>query len=195
MRTIVKGKNFEVPDALRQYVERKFHRMERMLDDRTDALIELSVEQRRSAQESHIVDVGLVIDGRPLRGHATASTHREGIDEVLDKLERQAADFKAKPRVRARGEEEKQILRRLADGTADEGREPRIVKTKRFAIEPMFEEDARVRMDELGHAFFVFVNAETESVAVLYRRRDGDLGLIEPIVGGDYTPGRRDRGR
>ena len=195
MRTIVKGKNFEVPDALRQYVERKFQRMERMLDDRTDALIELSVEQRRSTQESHIVDVGLVIDGRPLRGHATAATHREGIDEVLDKLERQAADFKAKPRVRARGEEEKQILRRLADGTADPGREPRIVKTKRFAIEPMFEEDARVRMDELGHAFFVFVNAETESVAVLYRRRDGDLGLIEPIVGGDYTPGRRDRAR
>lgn len=194
MRTIVKGKNYEVPDALRQYVERKFKRMERMLDERTDALIELSVEQRRSAQESHIVDVALVIDGRPLRGHATAATHREGIDQVLDKLERQAADFKAKPRVRARGEEEKQILRRIADGTADVGREPRIVKTKRFAIEPMFEEDALVRMDELGHAFFVFVNAETESVAVLYRRRDGDLGLIEPIVGGDYTPGRRASG-
>lgn len=193
MRTIVKGKNYEVTDSLRDYAERKFQRMERMLDERTDALIELSVERRRSSHESHIVDVSLVIDGRPIRGHATAATHQAGIDEVLDKLERQTAEFKAKPRVRSRGVEEKVILRRIADGTADASRERRIVKTKRFAIEPMFEEDAMMRMEELDHAFFVFVNAETESVAVLYRRHDGDFGLIEPVVGGDYTPRRRDR--
>ena len=65
------------------------------------------------------------------------------------------------------------------------------MKTKRFAIEPMFEEDAAARMEELGHQFFVFVNAETERVSILYRRRDGDLGLIEPIIGGEYTKGRR----
>ncbi len=195
MRTIVKGKNYEVSEGLRGYAERKFQRMERMLDDNTDALIELSLEQHKSNSQSHIVEVSLVIDGRPLRGHATAANHRAGIDEVLDKLERQTADYKAKPRVRARGAEEKEILRRIADGTADPGRERRIVKTKRFAIEPMFEEDAVIRMEELGHAFFVFVNAETESVAVIYRRRDGDLGLIEPVVGGQYTQGRRGRPR
>lgn len=189
MRTIVKGKNYEVPDAVRGYAERKVRRMERMLDDRTDVLVELSVERRRSIAESHIVEVSIVIDGRPIRGHATASTHEAGVDEVLDKLERQAADVKARPRVRARAEEEKQILRRIADGTADAGRERRIVKMKRFAIEPMFDEDAVVRMEELGHAFFVFVNAETEQVAVLYRRRDGDYGMIEPVIGGDYTKG------
>src|SRR5206468_11006330 len=66
-------------------------------------------------------------------------------------------------------------------------REPRIVKTKRFAIEPMFEEDAISAMEELGHSFFIFVNAETERLAVLYRRDGGDFGLIEPIVGGEYT--------
>ena len=60
-----------------------------------------------------------------------------------------------------------------------------MVKVKRFAIEPMFEEDAVAQMEELGHQFFVFVSAETERVAVLYRRRDGDYGLIEPVVGGD----------
>ncbi|MEK6719209.1 MAG: ribosome-associated translation inhibitor RaiA [Chloroflexota bacterium] len=189
MRTIVKGKNYEVPDAVRGYAERKVRRMERMLDDRTDVLVELSVERRRSIAESHIVEISIVIDGRPIRGHATASTHEAGVDEVLDKLERQAADVKARPRVRARAEEEKQILRRIADGTADAGRERRIVKMKRFAIEPMFDEDAVVRMEELGHAFFVFVNAETEQVAVLYRRRDGDYGMIEPVIAGDYTKG------
>jgi putative sigma-54 modulation protein len=78
----------------------------------------------------------------------------------------------------------------LADGTAEPGRERRIVKVKRFAIEPMFEEDALARMEELGHRFFVFVNAETERVAILYERVDGDYGLIEPVVGGEYTLSR-----
>lgn len=190
MRTIVKGKNFEVPDRVRAYAERKLHRLERMLDDRTDAIVELSVEQHRSADDSHIVEVTLVIDGRPLRTHAAAVSHQAGVDEVVDKLERRAVDHREKPRVRARPVEEKQILARIADGTATTEREPRIVKTKRFAIEPMFEEDAAARMDELGHQFFVFVNAENERVNILYRRRDGDLGLIEPMIGGEYTDGR-----
>ena len=64
--------------------------------------------------------------------------------------------------------------------------EPLVVKVKRFAIEPMFEEDAISRMEELGHTFFIFVNAESERVAVLYRRRDGRYGLIEPAVPGSY---------
>jgi len=63
------------------------------------------------------------------------------------------------------------------------------VKVKRFDIEPMFEEDAVARMEELGHAFFVFVNAENERIAILYRRQAGDYGLIEPMLGGDYTKG------
>ena len=65
-----------------------------------------------------------------------------------------------------------------------------MVKTKRFAIEPMFEEDAIARMEDLGHRFYVYVDAESERVVILYRRDDGDLGLIEPIVGGEYTKGR-----
>jgi putative sigma-54 modulation protein len=190
VRTIVKGKNFEVPDRVRAYAERKLHRLERMLDDRTDALVELSVEQHRSASDSHIVEVTLVIDGRTLRTHAAAVSHRAGVDEVVDKLERRAVDHREKPRLRARPEQEKQILRRIADGTATTEREHRIVKTKRFGIEPMFEEDAATQMNELGHQFFVFVNAENERINILYRRRDGDLGLIEPIIGGEYTIGR-----
>jgi putative sigma-54 modulation protein len=188
VRTIVKGKNIAVAEPVRRYAEKRFRRIERLLDDRSDAIVEISVEQRRSASDSHIVEVTLVIDGRTLRGHAAAATHEAGIDTVVDKIERRAVDYKEKPRLRARPEEEKQILRRIADGTAEPARERRIVKVKRFAIEPMFEEDALTRMEELGHTFFVFVNAETERVSVLYRRNDGDYGLIEPIVGGEYTP-------
>ena len=195
MRTIVKGKNLDVPDAVRRYAERKMRRLERFLDDRTDAILEVSVEHHRSADDSRIAEVTLVIDGQTLRGRADAVTYEAAIDEVVDKVERRAVDFREKPRVRARGPEEKDILSRIADGTADAGRERRVVKSKRFAIQPMFEEDAIAEMESLGHAFFVFVNAENERVNVLYRRRDGDFGLIEPIVAGEYTASKAPRGR
>ncbi|OGN81573.1 MAG: ribosomal subunit interface protein [Chloroflexi bacterium GWC2_73_18] len=193
MRTIVKGKNFAVVEEDRRYAERKLHRLERFLDDRTDAIVELSVEQHRSEQDSRIVEVTLMIDGRVVRGVARAATHRAAVDVVLDRLERRAIAHREKPRLRARPNEEKAILRSIADGTAPVGRDrpPSVVKVKRFAIEPMFEEDAVARMEELGHAFFVFVNAENERLAVLYRRRDGDYGLIEPAIGGEYSDNGR----
>jgi putative sigma-54 modulation protein len=187
VRTIVRGKNLEVPDRVRQYAERKFARLERLLDDRTDAIVELSNESHRSAADAHIADVTLVIDGKTLKSHATGSSYQAALDTVVDKVERQAIDYKEKPRVRSRPEEEKKILREIADGTADSSPERQIVKTKRFAIEPMFEEDAVTAMEDLGHDFYVFVNAENERLAVLYKRKDGHYGLIEPVVGGGYT--------
>lgn len=192
MRTIVKGKNFEVPERVREYAERKLGRLERMLDDRTDATVELSVEQHRSIQDSHIVDVTLVIDGQTLRSSAAAPTHQAGIDDVLDKIERRAVDHRQTSRVRKSPDTVRGGGRTAANeatGTVAEDPRGRIVKIKRFNIEPMFEEDAVARMEELGHSFFVFVNAEDERIAILYRRREGDYGLIEPVVGGGYTKG------
>lgn len=198
MRTIVKGKNLAVAEPDRRYAQQKMRRLERLFDDRTDATIELSVEQHKRLGDSRIVEVTLVIDGRPLRGVARGATFHEATDVVVDKLERRAVAHKEKPQRRSRPIEERQLLRAIADGTSDTaaGEPPAIVKVKRFAIEPMFEEDAVARMEELGHSFFVFVNAENERLAVLYRRNDGDYGLIEPSVGGVYTPsenGRRPR--
>ena len=190
MRTIVKGKNAEVPDRVREYAERKLKRIERLLDDQTDATVELWSEHHKSASTSHFAELTLVVHGQILRSRATGSSYQEALDDVVDKAERQAVEHKEKPRLRARPEEEKQILRRLADGSEGPRRDPRVVKVKRFDIEPMFEEDAIAAMDELGHQFFVFVNAETERIAVLYRRHDNDYGLIEPVIGGDYTQGR-----
>jgi putative sigma-54 modulation protein len=194
VRTIVKGKNIEVPDPVRRYAERKLARIERVLDDRSDATVELSVEQHRSVDDSRIVEVTLVIDGQTLRSRAAAATHEAAIDIVIDKVERRAVDHREKPRLRGRPVEEKQILSRIADGTLEPGHVRRIVKTKRFGIEPMFEEDAVAQMEELGHSFFVFVNAENERLAVLYRRDDGDFGMIEPVIGGAYGSGQADAG-
>ena len=197
VRTIVKGKNYEVPERVRDYAERKLGRLERLLDDRSDATVELSVEQHRSTQDSHIVDVTLVMNGQTLRSSASAPTHQAGIDTVLDKIERRAVDHRETSRVRKSSE----TVRRAGEASAAAGLEGagdvpdaddvrgQVVKVKRFAIEPMFEEDAVARMEELGHAFFVFVNAENERVAILYRRREGDYGLIEPMIAGGYTKG------
>jgi putative sigma-54 modulation protein len=191
VRTIVKGKNYDVPDRVREYAERKLTRLERFLDDKSDASVELSVEQHRSAERSHIVEVTLVIDGQALRGSASAPTHRAGIDEVVDKIERRAVDYRQKLRTPARGAGNGSGREdgEGAGSTDPDDRRGQIVKVKRFDIEPMFEEDAVARMEELGHAFFVFVNAENERIAILYRRQAGDYGLIEPMIGGDYTKG------
>ncbi|MGD0018738.1 MAG: ribosome-associated translation inhibitor RaiA [Candidatus Limnocylindrales bacterium] len=204
MRTIVKGKNIDVPDSVRQYAERKMRRLERFLDDRTEAVVELSTEQHRSGTDSQIVEVMLVVDGQPLRSHAAGPTYQASLDTVIDRIERQAVDFREKPKGKARAyagkskrivEEGGAVPSGKAAATATEtpeekARRSRIVKTKRFAIEPMFEEDAVARMEELGHVFFIFVNAETERLCVLYKRDGGDYGLIEPVIAGEYTPGR-----
>ena len=190
MKTIVRGKNVEVPDRVRAYAERKLRRLERILDDRSDAVVELSNEQHRSAADAHIAEVTLVIDGQTLRSHATGASYQAALDALVDKMERRTVDYLEKPRLRARPIEERQLLQRIADGTPGPARERRVVKSKRFAIEPMFEEDAISRMEELGHRFFVYVSAETEQVAILYQRDDGDFGIIEPVIGGNYTKGR-----
>jgi putative sigma-54 modulation protein len=190
VKTIVRGKNVEVPDRVRAYAERKLQRLERILDDRSDAIVELSNEQHRSAADAHIAEVTLVIDGQTLRSHATGASYQAALDALVDKMERRTVDYLEKPRLRARPIEERQILKRIADGTPGPARERRVVKSKRFAIEPMFEEDAISRMEELGHRFFVYVSAETEQVAILYERDDGDYGIIEPVIGGNYTKGR-----
>jgi putative sigma-54 modulation protein len=194
VRTVVKGKNIEVPERVRQYAERKFDRIERLLDDRSDALLELSVEQHRSAADSHIAEVTLVIDGQTLRVHAAGPTHRVAIDGVTDKVERRAVDHKDK-QVPARSPEGRELHARIAVPTTEAAPERRIVKTKRFGIEPMFEEDAVAEMEELGHSFFIFVNAENERLNVLYRRNDGNYGVIEPVIAGQYMPRGQDGAR
>jgi putative sigma-54 modulation protein len=201
VRTIVKGKNIDVPKPVRLYAERKMRRLERFLDDRSEAVVELSTEQHHSGAASQIAEVTLVVDGLPMRSHAAGPTHQASLDIVVDKIERQAVDHRDKlhgkvkldasqARFPAEGEPPAPHTAESEPAEAVEPRRSRIVKTKRFAIEPMFEEDAVARMEELGHVFFLFVNAETERVCVVYKRVSGDYGLIEPVIAGEYMPGR-----
>jgi putative sigma-54 modulation protein len=193
VRTVVKGKNVDVPDSVREYAERKMRRLERLLDESTDAVVELSTEQHHSTADSQIAEATLTVEGQVLRSHASGATFQASLDIAIDRIERQAVDAREKPRGKVRPAEAR--ARRLAGEEPEslveaEAPSSRIVKTKRFAIEPMFEEDALERMEELGHRFFIFVNAESERLCVLYKRHSGDYGLIEPVIGGEYTPHR-----
>jgi len=192
MRTVIKGRHLDVPEPDREYIERKLARLERLLEDRGEASVELSREQHRDQDQAAIVEVLLVVDGRPVRAVGHAATHRAAADQVIDRLERQVVDLKER-RDRATDRRLAALPESGETGAAATGPDggPRVVKLKRFDIEPMFEEDAVARMEELGHDFFVFVNAEDERIAVLYKRRDGDYGLIEPTVGGSYSSGLR----
>ncbi len=191
MQTTIRGKNLTVAESDRDYIERKMKRLERMLDDDSDAEVDLYLEGHRKVDDSHVADVTVWVDGRSLRGSAAAATFRAAVDDVIDKLERRTVESRQRPRDRRRSEHARHDETSLGDavgaaGEASDGDESPIVKVKRFGIKPMFEEDAISRMEELGHTFFIFVNAENEQVAVLYRRRDGRYGLIEPVIGGDY---------
>ncbi len=193
MRITIRGKNLTVLDKDRAYIERKLQRLERMLDDRSEADVELRLEGNHKVDGSHIVDVTLSTAGQSLRSVATAASFKVAADEVIDKIERRTVEARQRPRDRRRHAQLRYASSSEAPPPAtageDEVAEPEslVVKVKRFAIEPMFEEDAITRMEELGHAFFIFVNAENERVAVLYRRRDGRYGLIEPALGGAYS--------
>lgn len=192
MRTTIRGRSLAVSEADRDYIQRKMRRLERMLDDDSDAEVDLRLEGNSKVDDSHVVDVTIRIDGGSLRGTAAAGTFRVAADDVIDKLERRTVERRQRPRDRRRSEQARFDERSLVPNTVDDGSEPvdddsRIVKVKRFAIKPIFEEDAISRMEELGHTFFIFVNAESEQVAVLYRRKDGRYGMIEPVIGGGYS--------
>ncbi len=188
MRTTVKARNLELSDHLRGQIDRKLRRLNRITHPDAAADVELISNASRANDVSHVAEVTIVNDGEVVRSTASGASPIAALDAVLDKLERQVVRLKEKPRdSRLRDADELEaVLAREGAGSvdgaaADDGSDrPSVVKVKRFAIEPMFEEDAIARMEELGHEFFVFRDAESDAIGVLYRRTDGNYGLIEP---------------
>jgi putative sigma-54 modulation protein len=191
VKTNLTARNLELSDRLRGEIERKLTRLDRKLHPESEANVELIARASHASESAHVAEVTLVSNGHVMRSTSAGATPMAAFDGVLDKLERQIVRTKERPRsVRERHSDEvESVLHREALGTIDppagataDGR-PSVVKIKRFDMLPMFEEDAIAQMEELGHAFFVFLNAETDAVAVLYRRSDGSYGVIEPVIG------------
>jgi ribosome hibernation promoting factor len=169
----VKGRGVEVSDAIRSYAEKRLGRLERQLPD-PEIELQLSEEQNPSIRDSHVAEATVWTKGPVLRAKESSQDMRSSIDQLVDKLERQITRYREK-----RGRR-----RRPARQALDEGipmnEEPQIVRSKQFAVKPMSAEEAVLQLELVGHDFFVFRHADSEEVAIVYRRREGGYGLIEP---------------
>lgn len=175
MKVIISGKNMQVTDALRNSVESKLSKLDRYFNREVEAQVTLSLEKARQ-----IIEVTIPINGSILRAEEATEDMYASIDGVVDKLIRQLKKHKTKLENRVNKYETIRFENIPAFHEADNTIEPKIVKTKRFAIKPMASEEAVLQMELIGHNFFVFTNADTDEVNVVYKRKDGNYGLIEP---------------
>ncbi|MCL2695724.1 MAG: ribosome-associated translation inhibitor RaiA [Clostridiales bacterium] len=172
MRILISGKNLEVSAYLRETVEKKMGKLERFFPSDAEAHVTLSVEKNR-----HIVEITIPHQGRFIRSEEISGDMYASIDAALDKLERQIRKHKSNLK---KGLREDAFAAHYPEEPAAEDHTPRVVRVKRFQIKPMSEEEAILQMALVGHSFYVFENAETGKINVLYSRKDGNLGLIEP---------------
>jgi putative sigma-54 modulation protein len=178
VRLQVKGKNVEVSDSLKTYAQEKLGKLDKHLNDATRLELELAVEKNPSISENQIAEATIWTKGPVLRARETSADMRASIDLLVEKLERQARRYRDKRRRgprRVAGNHEPEAIPVVPDEES-----PVIVKTKQFAVKPMSPEEAVLQLELIGHDFFVFQNGDTNDVNVVYRRRDGNYGLIEP---------------
>ncbi len=178
MQITVTARHLEITEALRRYAEEKVARLQKFVDQITAAHVVLSIEKHRQ-----IAEVTLRVRELTIHGEESSDDLYCAIDLVADKIERQIVRYKEKivghsGRGSARARSRNATSPAESELVSEDG--PRIVKTKRFAMKPLSPDEAAVHMGLLGHSFFVFRNAHTQEVNVLYRRKDGDYGLIEP---------------
>ncbi|MCQ2491877.1 MAG: ribosome-associated translation inhibitor RaiA [Lachnospiraceae bacterium] len=174
MRFIISGKNIEVTNALREAVESKLSKLQKFFTEDTEVHVTLSVERNRQK-----IEVTIPMKGQVIRAEQDSTDMYVSVDLVVDIIERQIRRYKTKLlNQKLSGTEFKREFFEIEDDTPDEV--IRITKNKKFAIKPMDVEEACVQMELVGHNFFVFRNAETFEVNVVYKRKDGTFGLIEP---------------
>jgi len=179
MRVQIRGRNIEVTEALRDYITKRVNKLDKFIDNLGDIQVTMRVEK-----ESHRIEITIPLSGMILRAEETTGDMYSSTDLVVDKIEKQIQRYKGK--LQKKGirvvSGPKAIVPPDTDDSDgdDEERVPELKRTKRFPIKPMPVEEAVLQMSLLGHSFFVFSNAETEQVNVIYRRKDGNYGLIEP---------------
>ncbi len=189
MNIVVRGRNVSITDRVQEYVEKKVGKLERYLPIIDEARMELSQEDTRSAQHRMIAQLTVRSRGKVLRAEERDQDLFAAIDLVAEKMQRQISRFKDRLYSRGpRGSETVRVPEETApaiEAVAEEVEveaEPvgTIVRTKTFSVIPMDPEEAIEQMELLGHDFFVFYNSESNGVNVLYRRRTGDYGLLQP---------------
>lgn len=183
MQLTITGKNVEINDTLRKYVEKKIGRLDRYLPNIIDGRVELEkAEGARAADDRQIAQVTLRTKNVVLRAEEISSDIFMSIDAVVEKMQRQADRYKGKRSAkRSEGSQQELAAAALVGEEEDVVEEPPAVsRIKRFEMVPMDEEEAIEQMELLGHDFYVFFNVNQNQINVLYRRRNGEYGLIQP---------------
>lgn len=185
MNLQVKGRNIAVTEALRSYAEEKLEKLGKHLNSATTMELELFCEKNPSIADNQVAEATIFTKGPVIRAKSTSSDMYASIDLVADKLSRQVKKFRSKltsHNSHVRGSLPPEALEMTAPELEEEeeAEGPTIVKTKQFGIKPMAPEEAALQLELIGHDFFVFRNADSNDTNVLYRRRDGNYGLIEP---------------
>jgi putative sigma-54 modulation protein len=181
VRLQVKGKNVAVTDSLKDYALQKLGKLDKHLNDAARLELELQVEKNPSISDNQVAEATVWTKGPVLRARESSSDMKASIDLLVDKLERQARRYRDKRR-RGAGHHNNHDHGPEGIPVVPPDETPLLVKTKQFAVKPMTPEEAVLQLELIGHDFFVFQNADTNDVNVIYRRRDGNYGLIEPRV-------------
>ncbi|CAA7599707.1 Sigma 54 modulation/S30EA ribosomal protein C terminus [Acididesulfobacillus acetoxydans] len=172
MNILIRGKHIEVTDALKDYVTKRVSKLEKYSDEFQDVQVTLLVEKDR-----HRVEVTAPINGMILRGEEETSDMYQSIDMVLEKLERQIDKYRTRINKRLRT---KVLKDHEPEHPAAEEEHEHVVRNKKFQAKPMSVDEAIMQMNLIGHTFFVFTDADTHQMNVVYRRKNGDYGLLEP---------------
>lgn len=175
MKFIIVGKNIDVTEGLKAAVEDKIGKLEKYFTPETEVHVTLSVEKERQK-----IEVTIPVKGNIIRSEQVSSDMYVSIDLVEEIIERQLKKYKNKIVDKQQGG--KYFKQEFIDNDYMDEEEIKIVRSKKFDIKPMYPEDACIQMELLGHSFYVFVNAETDQVNVVYRRKGNTYGLIEPEV-------------
>ena len=173
MKFIISGKNIPVSDGLRTAVEDKLGKLERYFTADTEVIVTLSMEKERQK-----IEVTIPVKGNIIRSEQTSNDMYVSIDLVEEVIERQLRKYKNK--IIDRKQSAGNFQQAFIDNEYEENEEVKIIRSKKFDIKPMYPEDACVQMELLGHNFFVFNNAETDQINVVYKRKGNTYGLIEP---------------
>ena len=180
MELLVTGQNIELTPAVHRYIERKLGRLNRHLPNITASKVEIVEEKTKSPEQRYVVQMVLDSSSTQLRGEERGRDIFTAIDRVAEIMDRQISHYKGKLYNKGRGNS---LARSESSEEAEVAPPPSVVKVKRFAIKPMSVVEAIDQMELLGHDFFLFFNADAGELNLLYRRKDGNYGLIEPELG------------
>nr|WP_300006025.1 ribosome-associated translation inhibitor RaiA [Tissierella sp.] len=169
------GKNVEVTDALREVTEKKLNKLEKYFQESIEGNVTFSTQKNNKT-----IEVTINIPGTIIRAEETSDDMYASIDKSVDVLERQIRKYKTKLQKKYKENQTIRFENVLPLQEDEEDDKPNIVRTKKFSVKPMNSEEAILQMELLGHNFFVYRDGETNDIGVIYKRKDGNYGLIEP---------------